>query len=45
MLASTMRWHPEPLVFFAFDLLHLDGEDLDDRPIEERRAKLRLLFD
>jgi bifunctional non-homologous end joining protein LigD len=31
---------------FAFDLLELEGEDLRDRPIEERKAKLaRLLHD
>ena len=28
-----------------FDLLHLDGEDLCDRPIEERRAKIAELLD
>jgi bifunctional non-homologous end joining protein LigD len=28
------------LVYFAFDLLHLDGEDLLDRPLLERKAAL-----
>jgi bifunctional non-homologous end joining protein LigD len=31
-------------VFFAFDLLRLDGEDLRGRKIEERRDLLRSLF-
>ncbi|MDR7488014.1 MAG: ATP-dependent DNA ligase [Armatimonadota bacterium] len=29
-----------PVVFFAFDLLHLDGADLLDRPLGERRRRL-----
>ncbi len=34
------------LVYFAFDLLHLDGEDLSERPLLERKAALaRLLGD
>lgn len=45
LLASAIKWHSERLVFFAFDLLHLDGENLDGCPIEERRAKLRFLLD
>lgn len=28
------------LVFYIFDLLHLDGHELTKRPLEERRAKL-----
>jgi bifunctional non-homologous end joining protein LigD len=28
------------LVYYAFDLLHLNGEDLKDRPLKERRALL-----
>ena len=28
------------IVFYAFDLLHLDGESLEARPLEERRARL-----
>ncbi len=30
--------------YFAFDLLHLDGEDLTSRPLEDRKAALRGLF-
>ena len=33
--------HPgHAIVFYAFDLLHLAGEDLTGAPLEERRAKL-----
>jgi ATP-dependent DNA ligase len=42
-LPAAIKSKPQDLVFFAFDLLHLDGEDLRPAPIEERRAKLRLL--
>ena len=30
--------------YFVFDLLHLDGEDLTARPIEDRKARLRALL-
>jgi bifunctional non-homologous end joining protein LigD len=29
-----------PIVFYAFDLLQLNGQDLRNLPIEERKAKL-----
>jgi DNA ligase 1 len=29
-----------PVIFLAFDLLELDGEDWRERPLEERRARL-----
>jgi ATP-dependent DNA ligase len=33
--------HPNHIsVYYAFDLLHLDGDDLTSRPLVERRAKL-----
>jgi ATP-dependent DNA ligase len=32
------------LVFFLFDLLHLDGEDLCARPLLERKARLAALL-
>jgi bifunctional non-homologous end joining protein LigD len=38
--AALARRHAPEAQLVAFDLLHLDGEDLRDRPIEERRAKL-----
>lgn len=42
-LRSAIDREPHRLVFFAFDLLRLDGEDLTDAPIEERRGMLREL--
>jgi bifunctional non-homologous end joining protein LigD len=32
------------IAYFVFDLLHLDGEDLTGRPIEERKERLRDLL-
>jgi bifunctional non-homologous end joining protein LigD len=32
------------LIFFVFDLLFLDGEDLRDLPLEERKARLKELL-
>ncbi|WP_334062994.1 DNA ligase D [Limimaricola cinnabarinus] len=30
----------DPLTFYAFDLLHLDGEDIAGKPLRDRRAAL-----
>jgi len=38
------RRKPQGLVFMAFDLLHLDGDDLRREPLETRRARLRELL-
>src|SRR5262249_6920115 len=38
------RAEPGSLVYFAFDLLHLDGEDLRLRPLEARKERLRALL-
>jgi bifunctional non-homologous end joining protein LigD len=35
---------PATLVYFAFDLLHLEGEDLTRLPLLERKAKLETLL-
>jgi bifunctional non-homologous end joining protein LigD len=43
-LRRAITSEPQRLVFFAFDLLHLNGEDLRSRPLEERRAHLRFLM-
>lgn len=43
LLQNRMR-RKVPIAFFAFDLLWLDGEDLRDRPIEERRKLLAKLM-
>jgi ATP-dependent DNA ligase len=42
-LKSAIRWRPESLIFCAFDLLHLNGKDLREQPLLERRAKLKEL--
>src|SRR4029078_4024047 len=42
-LKSVIRWRPQSLVFCAFDVLHLNGKDLRERPLLERRAKLKKL--
>lgn len=34
----------DPLVFHAFDCLHLDGDDLTGKPLSERREALEGLF-
>lgn len=33
-----------PIAYFAFDLLYVDGQDLRDCPLIERRERLRQLF-
>jgi bifunctional non-homologous end joining protein LigD len=33
-----------PIVFYAFDLLRLNGKNLQNLPIEERKAKLEELL-
>jgi bifunctional non-homologous end joining protein LigD len=43
-LRGAIGQEPHRLMFFAFDLLHLEGEDLRRQPLEERRAKLRFLL-
>ena len=42
-LASD-RGNSAALVFFLFDLLHLDGEDLRERSLIERKERLRTLL-
>jgi bifunctional non-homologous end joining protein LigD len=42
-LKSAIPWRPQSLIFCAFDLLHLNGKDLRDQPLLERRAKLKEL--
>ncbi|MFL5307605.1 MAG: DNA ligase D [Polyangia bacterium] len=34
-----------PLAYFVFDLLHIDGRDLRDQPIERRKQRLRELLE
>ena len=42
-LQAALRSKRTPLIFYAFDLLHLDGKDCRNLPLVERRAKLKLL--
>jgi bifunctional non-homologous end joining protein LigD len=35
----------DPLTFYAFDCLNLNGDDLTDKPLTERRAALEELFE
>jgi ATP-dependent DNA ligase len=44
-LRSAIHKAPHRLLFFAFDLLHLDGRDLRRTPLIERRAALRGLIE
>jgi DNA ligase D-like protein (predicted ligase) len=43
-LRSAIHRAPHRIVFFAFDLLHLNGQDLRRTPLVERRAALRKLI-
>jgi len=43
-LQAALRSRASRLIFYAFDLLHLDGRDLRERPLLERRAKLEQLL-
>ena len=45
LLQSLNMGHERPpLVFYAFDLLQLNGKNLENLPIEERKAKLEELL-
>jgi bifunctional non-homologous end joining protein LigD len=44
-LRSAIYKAPHRIVFFAFDLLHLDGQDLRKAPLLERRSALRKLIE
>src|SRR5688572_28858718 len=45
LVRTAMRRWPERLVYYAFDLLHLDGADYRGEPLEARRALLRHALD
>jgi bifunctional non-homologous end joining protein LigD len=42
--AFDMDSERPPIVLYAFELLRINGKDLRDLPIEERKAKLAELF-
>ena len=43
-LQAVVRSHSDKLIFMAFDLLHLNGEDMRSLPLEGRRERLRNLI-
>jgi DNA ligase D-like protein (predicted ligase) len=43
-LRRAISDEPQRLVFFAFDLLHLNGQDLRGRALSERKQRLRTLL-
>jgi bifunctional non-homologous end joining protein LigD len=43
-LSSAMRRQPHSIILYAFDLLHLDGWDLRQQALIERRASLKTLL-
>jgi ATP-dependent DNA ligase len=43
-LNSAMRWRPESIILYGFDLMHLDGADLRREPLSLRRSILRVLI-
>src|SRR5262245_21533489 len=42
-LQSAMRRQPDGIILYAFDLMHLDGNDLRQDALTERQAKLKAL--
>jgi bifunctional non-homologous end joining protein LigD len=43
-LQAALRSKTAYLIFYVFDLLHLDGKDLREKPLLERRNKLKELI-
>jgi bifunctional non-homologous end joining protein LigD len=43
-LQAALKEDPQSIVFYAFDLLELDGEDLTGLPLVERKEKLAALL-
>lgn len=43
-LQTALKDDPEGIVFYAFDLLELDGEDLAGLPLEQRKERLSALL-
>ena len=42
-LSSALRRQPHSIILYTFDLLHLDGKDLRQETLSDRRAKLKNL--
>jgi len=45
MLQKMLEKRPRSLVFYAFDLLELDGKDISREPLIERKARLAALLE
>jgi bifunctional non-homologous end joining protein LigD len=43
-LNSALRWRPESIILYAFDLMHLDGVDIRREPLSLRRSVLKVLI-
>lgn len=43
-LQAALKGNPDNIVFYAFDLLALNGEDLTSRPLTERKERLAALI-
>jgi bifunctional non-homologous end joining protein LigD len=43
-LSSALRRQPHSIILYAFDLLHLDGKDLRQQTLIERRTSLKSLL-
>jgi bifunctional non-homologous end joining protein LigD len=43
-LNSAMRWRPESIILYAFDLMLLDGKTLRQRALSDRRSILKVLL-
>jgi bifunctional non-homologous end joining protein LigD len=43
-LKFAISWQPQRLFFYAFDLLHLNGKELRNSPLLERRGELKKLI-
>ena len=43
-LSAAMRWRPDSIILYAFDLMHLDGADLRQQTLSVRRSILKTLL-
>jgi bifunctional non-homologous end joining protein LigD len=43
-LDTAMRWRPDSIILYAFDLMHLNGRDVRQRALADRRAMLKALL-
>ena len=43
-LSSAMRRQPHSIILYAFDIMHLDGKDLRQQALSERRSILKALL-